>query len=207
MKNLKIVLILSLLVSFNVSAQVTDTQLMGLGMPAALATTVASIGQGSAVMNNASYLKWRNAANSANLNVMRVDSNNDVVINAPSTRGIYFQYNGSSGWILDSSGNWVNDTSTGGQLQLTKPGTTIAIQESTAGAACSGSLTFNGTTPVVTSTTCASTGARIFLTRTSAESTALNPYVSAISNGVSFSVTSEAGDTGTANWFIIKEAP
>jgi len=85
-------------------------------------------------------------------------------------------------------------------------GKTIAIQEATSASACSGTLTFNGTTPVVTSTTCATTGSRIFLTRTSAESTALNPYVSAISNGVSFSVTSEAGDTGTANWFIIHEA-
>lgn len=86
-------------------------------------------------------------------------------------------------------------------------GKTIAIQEATSASACSGTLTANETTPVVTSTTCATTGARIFLTRTSAESTALNPYVSAISNGVSFSVTSEAGDTGTFNWFIVHEAP
>ena len=85
-------------------------------------------------------------------------------------------------------------------------GKTIAIQEATAASACSGTLTFNGTTPVVTSTTCATTGSRIFLTRTSAESTALNPFVSAITTGVSFAVTSEAGDTGTANWFIIHEA-
>lgn len=86
-------------------------------------------------------------------------------------------------------------------------GKTISIQEATAGSACSGTLTLNGATPVVTSTTCATTGSRIFLTRTSAETTALNPYVSAISTGVSFSVTSEAGDTGTANWFIVHEAP
>ncbi len=86
-------------------------------------------------------------------------------------------------------------------------GKTIAIQEATSASACSGTLTLNGTTPVVTSTTCATTGSRIFLTRTSAETTALNPYVSAISTGVSFSVTSEAGDTGTMNWFIIHEAP
>lgn len=84
---------------------------------------------------------------------------------------------------------------------------TIALQEAVAGTACSGTLTANGATPVVTSTTCATTGSRIFLTRTSAETTALNPFVSAITNGVSFAVTSEAGDTGTMNWFIIHEAP
>ena len=86
-------------------------------------------------------------------------------------------------------------------------GKTIALQEATAASACSGTLTLNQATPVVTTTTCATTGSRIFLTRTSAESTALNPYVSAISTGVSFSVTSEAGDTGTMNWFIVHEAP
>lgn len=110
-------------------------------------------------------------------------------------------------WTFQADGDLANDGTNGGQLQLSKAGTTLALQEATAGSACMGTLTFNGATPVVTSTTCAATGARIFLTRTSAESTALNPYVSAISNGVSFSVTSEAGDTGTANWIIFKEAP
>lgn len=84
---------------------------------------------------------------------------------------------------------------------------TIGFQEATAGTACSGTLTANGATPVVTSTTCATTGSRIFVTRTSAETTALNGYISAISNGVSFSFTSEAGDTGTYNWVIFHEAP
>jgi hypothetical protein len=31
--------------------------------------------------------------------------------------------------------------------------------------------------------------------------------VTAISDGVSFSVTSEASDTATVNWLIINEAP
>lgn len=37
---------------------VTTRQLMGLGMPAALAELVASIGTGSAALNNNSFLKW-----------------------------------------------------------------------------------------------------------------------------------------------------
>lgn len=110
-------------------------------------------------------------------------------------------------WNFEADGDLSNDGTNGGQLQLSKAGTTLALQEATAGSACMGTLTFNGATPVVTSTTCATTGARIFLTRTSAETTALNPYVSAITNGTSFAVTSEAGDTGTANWIIFKEAP
>lgn len=84
---------------------------------------------------------------------------------------------------------------------------TIAFQEAVAGTACSGTLTANGATPVVTSTTCATTGSRIFLQRTSAETGTVNAWISAISNGVSFSITSEAADTGTYNWVIFHEAP
>jgi hypothetical protein len=87
-------------------------------------------------------------------------------------------------------------------------GKTIALQEATAASACSGSLTFNGTTAVVTSTTCARTGARIFLTPTSdpTGSTAAYCWISAISNGVSFTVDCDQANDGTANWIIVKEA-
>lgn len=92
------------------------------------------------------------------------------------------------------------------ELALSVSGKTLALQEATAGAACSGTLTANGATPVVTSTTCATTGSRIFLSRTSAETGTVTAWVSAISNGVSFSITSEAADTGTYNWVIFHEA-
>lgn len=84
---------------------------------------------------------------------------------------------------------------------------TMALQEAVAGTACMGTLTANGATPVVTSTTCATTGSRIFLSRTSAETGVVTAWVSAISNGVSFSITGEAGDTGTYNWIIFHESP
>lgn len=86
-------------------------------------------------------------------------------------------------------------------------GGTLSLQEATAGAACSGTLTANGATPVVTSTTCATTGSRVFLSRTSAETGTVNAWKSALSNGVSFSITSEAADTGTYDWLIVHEAP
>lgn len=84
---------------------------------------------------------------------------------------------------------------------------TVGFQEAVAGTACTGTLTANGATPVVTSTTCATTGSRIFTSRTSTETGTVNAWVSAISNGVSFSVTSEAADTGTYNWVIFHESP
>lgn len=84
---------------------------------------------------------------------------------------------------------------------------TVSLQEATSASACMGTLTATGATPVVTSTTCATTGSRVFLSRTSAETGVVSAWQSALSNGVSFSVTGEAGDTGTYNWFIIHEAP
>lgn len=84
---------------------------------------------------------------------------------------------------------------------------TLALQESTAGTACSGSVTANATTPVVTNTTCATTGSRIFLTKTSTSTVNGSCYISAISNGVSFSITCLATDTGTYNFIIFHEAP
>lgn len=265
----KILVLVSLFVALQVQAQETRTQaessLMGLGMPGPLATEVAGLATGLGVVSNNVYLTARNAADSANINVLKVDGSDETVLNADTgdtiklsiagtsaveigTTGAYPSVDGDNsvsnlgtstkGWkniylsdatndaqLFVSSGLYVSAPTgqslffreastdrwsiraTSGDLAASASGSTIAIQEATAGSACSGTLTLNATTPVVTSTTCATTGSRIFLTRTSAESTALNPYVSAISNGVSFSVTSEAGDTGTMNWFIIHEAP
>ena len=110
-------------------------------------------------------------------------------------------------WQFEADGDLANNSTNGGQINLSKAGTTLAIQEGTAGSACSGTLTANGATPVVVSTTCASTGARIFTQRTSAETGAVNVWISALTNGTSFAVTGEAADTGTYNWIIFKEAP
>lgn len=96
---------------------------------------------------------------------------------------------------------------TGGSLGLTTAGATLQLQEGTAASACMGTLTLTAATPVVTSTTCAKTASRIFLTRTAIDAdTTGDMAVTAISDGVSFSVTSEASDTGTVNWLIINES-
>ncbi len=100
-----------------------------------------------------------------------------------------------------------NVTATAGDLIASTSGKTLRLQEATAGAKCMGTLTANGATPVVTSTTCAETASRIFLSRTSAETGTVSAWISAISNATSFSITSEAADTGTYNWIIFNEAP
>lgn len=119
------------------------------------------------------------------------------------------QFNNNANSVANLKINDAGDVHLGAAKDLTFDVglATISLQEATAGTACSGTLTANGATPVVTSTTCATTGSRIFLQRTSAETGTVNCWISAISNGVSFSVTSEAADTGTYNWVIFHEAP
>lgn len=102
----------------------------------------------------------------------------------------------------------LNTVSTTGSLIANTSGGTLQIQEATAASKCMGSVTFNGTTAVAVSTTCAATGARIFLSPTSDPTGATAAYCWAtnIVNGVSFDVDCDQANDGTANWFIIKEA-
>jgi hypothetical protein len=86
-------------------------------------------------------------------------------------------------------------------------GRTVGIQEATAASACSGSVTANGTTPVVITTTCSRTSQRLFLTKTSTSTVNGSCYQSAVSNNVSTTITCLASDTGTYNWMIVHEAP
>lgn len=116
--------------------------------------------------------------------------------------------NSAKRWTVDTNGVLANDPTSGGDVSLGKSGTTLAVQEATAGSACSGTLTCNGASDVVTSTTCAITGSRIFLTRTSLDAdTTGDAYVKSLSNGVSFTIACELNDTGTLNWLIVHEAP
>lgn len=99
-------------------------------------------------------------------------------------------------------------TATAGEFISSTSGKTIALQEATAAASCMGTLTCNGASDVTTATTCATTGSRIFLTRTSLDAdTTGDFYVKSIDTGVSFTVACEASDTGTLNWIIFHEAP
>lgn len=107
--------------------------------------------------------------------------------------------------LVATAGGTTNSSAS--DFVVSTSGGTLSLQEATAGAACSGTLTANGATPVVVSTSCATTGSRVFLSRTSAETGTVNAWKSALSNGVSFSITSEAADTGTYDWLIVHEAP
>ncbi len=113
-------------------------------------------------------------------------------------------------WVLDTTtGLLQNNVASTSDLALSATGTTVAVQEATAGSACSGTLTCNGATDVTTSTTCAKTGSRIFITRTSADTDGVGQeYVKSISDATNFVVNCvTANDTATYNWIIFHEAP
>lgn len=152
-------------------------------------------------------LKGNEASGAGDAQLIAGDaSGSDVTIFAWATDGrVLLGANGSNRWMIESDGDLAAQA-TGGDINMVT-NKTLALQEATAGTACSGTLTANGATPVVTSTTCATTGSRIFLTRTSAETGVVSAWISALTNATSFAITGEAGDTGTYNWIIFHESP
>lgn len=173
----------------------TDRLILGGGATAAVADGAFAVLGGNTNSTTAGHAQ----INSGNVSGAGVD----MVAN--SSDGNVRLITGS-GAVLALVANSSGDITTAGNAILSASGKTLQLQEATAGSKCMGSLTANGATPVVTSTTCAKTASRIFMQRTSAETGTVNAWISAISDGVSFSITSEAADTGTYNWFIINEA-
>lgn len=298
-------LIIAGLIPLTAAAQVTrqqaEDQLIGLGMPGLQADLVAGLGTGLGVVSNNEYQTARNAAGTANINVWKVDSSDNTVINSSASDVLRLQLEDDAQRLIDFSaasdtalamkfgdggttaaqalsitsatadadddsqtniggggaigvtrgagislrGNEhtsgpdviinsgqaaggdisivTNVASAGillytdnaalaatlgstGELALNKAGGTIAIQEATAGSKCMGTATANGTTAVTVSTTCATTGSRILLTRSSAPSGTAICWQTNIVNGVSFDLDCSGAETGTFDWFILHEA-
>lgn len=196
-----------------------------------LDTSTTTFGGGSGAANsNGAILVMSGATAGVNPGDLTLSAANvtggEVTISAPAASGSAIFINtdslnfrdkgGVALWSLASTGVLSSNASTGGALTMNKPaadlnlsgtGSTVSIQEATAGSACSGSVTANGTTPVVTSTSCAVTGSRIFLTKTANSTVNGSCFISAISTGTSFSITCLATDTGTYNFLIFHEAP
>lgn len=122
--------------------------------------------------------------------------------------------NASSDFIVadTTSGNLFSIVNAGsavlvaGDYRIAGAGT-LALQEATAGTKCMGSATANGTTAVVVSTTCATTGSRIMLSRSSAPSGTAICWWDTLVNGTSFNLDCSAAETGTFDWIIFHEAP
>ena len=112
-------------------------------------------------------------------------------------------------WEINMAGNLQQDATNGGDLIISKSGSTISLQEATPASACMGAANPNGTTNVVVSTTCFTTGSRVFYTRVGTPTNFGHISTVSSSAGVSFTlVSSNASDTTAATvvWWIVRES-
>lgn len=73
-----------------------ERSLSNLGMSPELAKEVAGLSTGLAVMPNNTYLVWRNAAGTANLNVIKADGSNNTILNGPTGGSVKRAINGTA---------------------------------------------------------------------------------------------------------------
>ncbi len=136
-------------------------------------------------------------------------SNSRILLDAPAANGTVAIATAGQGirWEVDANGDLLSSSSVGGNVTLRTTGKTVAIDSGTAASACRGTGTFNGTTAVTVSTTCAATGATVLVQPSSdpTGSTAAYCWFTNISNGVSFDVDCDQANDGTFHWIIIKE--
>jgi hypothetical protein len=92
-------------------------------------------------------------------------------------------------------------TATVGSLNLSPLGGTINVATGTN--SCAGTLTLNGATPVVVSTSAVTTNSIILLTRQTVAGTPATFNITAKTPGASFTVTGVALDTSTVGYLII----
>lgn len=127
--------------------------------------------------------------------------------NNSSDGTIQFYVGGGQAWVIQNNGVLVGQANSG-DIQLSKSGTTLMVDSGTGASACAGVATPNGTTNVTVTTSCAVSGARVFLSRTGA--TTNMGFVSTVTapNGTSFQfVSSNVADTLASSvwWWIQKE--
>jgi hypothetical protein len=136
--------------------------------------------------------------------------NVNAIIGNASAEVRVLNSSGNELWTFDNSGNLKNgDASLGGSILFGTTGSTISIQEGTPASACMGAATPNGNTPVAVSTTCATTGSRVFYTRAGAVTNMGTVSTTTAPSGTGFSFASTgASDTLASSviWFIVKEA-
>lgn len=140
------------------------------------------------------------------LNVASAASGSGVALSALGATNEPLKLDAKGSGDVTIQGTATGNIVAGGGLSFSTSGDTIALQEATSAAKCMGAITANGTDAVTTSTTCAVTGARIFLTRTSAPSGTAQCWVTNIVNATSFDLDCDGAETGTFQYLIIKES-
>lgn len=89
-------ILLSLLLPYVAVAQTVEQDLIGLGMSPELADYIAQIIPGGSVLDNDTYLKARNAADSADINVLKVDSSDETRLVSDSGDSVWIDPGGDA---------------------------------------------------------------------------------------------------------------
>jgi hypothetical protein len=115
----------------------------------------------------------------------------------------------NSGVASGEVANWLVGIQTGtvpftGDVDLNTSGKTLILEDGTAASTCVGNATANGTTAVVTSTTCVQTGDYVLISRDSAPSGTAQCWADTIVDGTSFNLDCSGAETGTFNWWVLK---
>lgn len=133
----------------------------------------------------------------------------DLTIGTETAHAIGLSTNGSTKWTFDSGGTLTSNATNGGDLILSKSGSTISVQEATPTTACIGVATPNGTTPITVTTSCAVTGSRVIFSRVGSVTNQGSISITSNPSGAGFNLaSSNAADTLASSvvWFIIKES-
>lgn len=99
-----IIFIIAILFSIVTQAQSSARDLQGAGIPPAAADLIAGLFTGGASVENNTYIKSRNQAGNANINVLKVDSTDDTVLNADSGDRIKAAVASTPVWEMSASG-------------------------------------------------------------------------------------------------------
>jgi len=116
---------------------------------------------------------------------------------------------GNTAWSITDAGLLNANATDGGDIVFSGSGQTLSIQEATATTACMGVATPNGNTPVAITTSCATTGARVFYSRVGAVTNMGTITTTTAPSGTGFSFASTgASDTLASSviYLIVKES-
>lgn len=103
-------LLAGLLIALNASyvfAQTVENDLVGLGMAPELAEYISGILPGGSVLDNDTFLKGRNAADSADISILKVDGSDETVLNADTGDAIVLSVATTPVAQLNASGFYV----------------------------------------------------------------------------------------------------
>ena len=98
-------LIASVFLATSVQAQSVTDDLVGLGMNDALAEYIAAILPSGSVAGNNTYIKGRNQANSADINMLKIDTGDNTVLNSSAGDELVFQLDDDANRLIKFNGN------------------------------------------------------------------------------------------------------